>query len=283
MGQHTGLIDVASWVFAISVTVYLFTRGTGIKPFLTLTDRTSWAWEISVIGFFMKVAHDAKEKVKDFYWAKALVITGISAFGGGFLAPICVGHVPVPFMEEFFLWTCVVTWYITHNVPVFSDLLTAFMNTPASEVIFTIFFNIFKIQQTVGNLELAAKAVKAEELLPHSAYFPFAIAGPLVCGFFGGTGGAFLPFDKGLQPIEDGKAWNLRAAFFCPIIYFVATRYCGVEMLTAKMGICIFRLLGDLFPAPREAVMGQVTSVLYRGTNVRRTPLPLVVPVHKRG
>jgi hypothetical protein len=229
----------------------------------------------------MKVAQDNKEKVAGFYWAKALVATGIAAFGGGFLAPLLVGHTPVPLMEETFTWMCVATWYITHHVPGISDFLTAMMKTPVAWAMFTFFFNIFKTQQMVGNLELAAKAVKAEDLLPQSAYFPFAIAGPLICGFFGGCGGAFLPFTNGLKPIEEGKTWNVRAAFFCPLIYFVATRWLGVEMLNAKMGICLFRLAGDLFPKPRDLVMNNVTKGLYAGTNVRSTPLPVYVPISK--
>jgi len=281
MGKEIGAADLAGWAVAGAITAYLFMQGKGLKPTLTLTDRSSWAWEITSACFFLKVAQDNKDKVAGFYWAKALVATGIAAFGGGFLAPLLVGHTPVPLMEETFTWMCVVAWYITHHVPAFSNFLTAMMKTPVSWAMFTFFFNIFKTQQIVGNLELAAKAVAAEDLLPHSAYFPFAIAGPLVCGFFGGCGGAFLPLSNGLKPIEEGKVWNVRAAFFCPLIYFVSTRFCGVEMLTAKMGICIFRMAGDLFPAPRDTIMNPLTSILYKGTNVRSTPLPIVVPVSK--
>lgn len=281
MGKSFGPADLASWALAGVVTAYLCLCGTGIKPTLTLMDRTSWAWEITAFCFFLKVAQDNKEKVAGFYWAKALVTTGIAAFGGGFLAPLIVARTPVPLREETFTWMLVAAWYITHHIPVVSDFLSAMMSAPAASVMFKVFFNIFKTQQMVGSLELAAKAIAAEELLPHSAYFPIAIIAPLVCGFLGGCGGMFLPASTGLKPIEEGKVWNVRAAFGCPIIYFAATRFCGYDPLDAKMGICLLRMAGDLFPAPRDRMIGAGTAMVYKNTSLRSTPLPIVVPVSK--
>jgi len=281
MGQPSGPANLASVALVGTVSAYLCLKGAGVKPILTLTDRASWAWEITAFCFFLKVAQDNKDKVAGFYWAKALVATGIAAFGGGFLAPLLVGHTPVPIMEETFVWMLVVAWYVTHHIPAVSDFLTLMMSAPAASAMFKVFFNIFKTQQMVGSLELAAKAVAAEDLLPHSAYFPFAIAGPLVCGFLGGCGGMFLPMSTGLKPIEEGKVWNVRAAFFCPIIYYVATRFCGCDLLNAKLGICLFRMAGDLFPEQRDKVIGTGTTLLYKGTRLRSTPLPVVVPVSK--
>ncbi len=42
----------------------------------------------------------------------------------------------------------------------------------------------------------AAAAIPASE-------FAFPIFGPIFCGAIGGCGGAFLPFNKGLDPIKD--------------------------------------------------------------------------------
>jgi hypothetical protein len=158
--------NLASCLLAGSVAAYLCSQSLGLKPVLTLTDRKSWAWEITAFCFFLKVAQDNKSKVAGFYWAKALVATGIAAFGGGFLAPLLVARSPVPLMEETFAWMLIVAWYVTHNVPIVSDALTEIMNTTAASVMFKFFFNIFKTQQMVGSLELAAKAVAAEQLVP---------------------------------------------------------------------------------------------------------------------
>jgi hypothetical protein len=275
------VVPLASWALGAATVAYLATRSLGLFPVLTLTDRTSWAWEITVFGFFLKIAQDNRKKVADFYWAKAMVSNGIAAFGGGFLAPMIVGRTPVPLMEETFVWMLVVTWYITHHIPHFSDFLGEVLREGPGHTMLSILFSIFKTQQIVGAVELASKAVAAEDLLPKSAYFPFAIAAPLLCGFVGGCGGAFLPPSNGLAPIEEGRVWNIRAAFFAPVMYVVATRFCGVDLLTAKLGICLFRIAGELFPKQRDRILEPVTSALYTGTNVRRTPLPTVVPVKR--
>jgi len=273
------LVPLASWALGAGVIAFLATRSLGLMPVLTLMDRKSWAWEITAFGFFLKIAQDNRKKVADFYWAKALVTNAIAAFGGGFLAPMIVGRTPVPLMEETFVWMVVVTWYITHHIPHVSDFLGEVLREGPAQTMLTIFFGIFKTQQIVGAVELASKAVAAEDLMPKSAYFPFAVAAPLLCGFVGGCGGTFLPPSNGLAPIEGGKVWNIRAAFFAPLMYIVATRFCGVELLTAKLGICLFRIAGDLLPSQRDAVMDSLTSALYTGTRVRSTPLPTVVPV----
>mmetsp|Transcript_73169 Transcript_73169/g.236694 ORF Transcript_73169/g.236694 Transcript_73169/m.236694 type:complete len:294 (+) Transcript_73169:73-954(+) len=257
----------------------LISRGAQLKPVMTFTDKETWAWEITAMGYMMKIAQDNRAQVKDFYWAKALTTTAIAAFGGGFLAPLVVAHNPVPLQEETYLWMVVLAWYVTNHIPVFSDFLGEVMRSDAGKVLFTVLFGIFKTNQIVGGVELGAKAIAAEECEPPSRYFAVPIAAPLLCGFLGGCGGAFLPFTKGLAPISEGKVWNIRAAFFAPLIYYAATRLGGFDPLNAKMGICLFRIVGDLFPTPRDAAVGLVTSAIYMGTNVPRTPLPIVVPV----
>lgn len=82
-----------------------------------------------------------------------------------------------------------------------------------------------------------------------------------------------------LTPIEEGKTWNIRAAFLAPIIYYWATRGFGVDPLNAKMVICLFRICGDLFPATRDSAVGSMTSLAYVTTGVRPASLPSVVKV----
>jgi len=255
--------------FAVVVAAVLLRQGASPQPLLTLTDKAPWVWELTVMGFMLKVAQDVREQVVNFFWPKALVTTAIAAFGGGFLAPLIVAHCPVPLREETFFWFLVFAWYVTHHVPVVSVTWCEIAKSKAGWTVLTILFGIFKTQQIVGSIELAAKAVDHEPLMPHSRYFFVPMAGPLVCGFLGGCGGAFLPFDKGLRPIEEGKQWPVSAAFFATVIYYFLTRWLHVPMLDAKMAICLLRIAGDLFPGPRSAVVELITGTLYSGTNVR--------------
>uniref|UniRef100_A0A6T1L8M4 Uncharacterized protein n=1 Tax=Alexandrium monilatum TaxID=311494 RepID=A0A6T1L8M4_9DINO len=261
-----------SAAFAVAVVAFVLKQGAMPKPFLTLTATAPWVWEVTVAGFMLKVAQDVREQVAGLFWPKALVTTGIAAFGGGFLAPLVVAHCPVPLREETFFWILVVAWYVTHHVPYLSAAWCEIATAKPGKTVLTVLFCIFKTQQIVGSIELAAKAVDHEPLMPHSRYFFVPCAAPLLCGFLGGCGGAFLPFDKGLRPISEGKAWPVSAAFFTTAIYYFSTRWFRVPALDAKMAICILRIVGDLFPAQRGLVMDALTGALYSGTNVRSEP-----------
>jgi len=256
-------------VFAVVIAAFLLHQGIKPKPFLTFTDKAPWVWELITMGFMLKVAQDVREQVAGFFWPKALATTAIAAFGGGFLAPLIVGHVPVPLREETYFWFLVFAWYVTHHVPLVSAKWCEVARSPSGSKVLAVLFGIFKTNQIVGAIEVAAKAVDHEHLMPHSRYFFVPCAGPLVCGFLGGCGGAFLPFDKGLRPIEEGKQWPVSASFFATVVYYFATRWLHIEMLDAKMVICILRIIGDLFPSARSHVMEAITGTLYAGTNVR--------------
>merc|ERR1719210_2262566 len=107
------------------------------------------------MGYFLKIAQDTREQVANLYWAKSLVVTAIAAFGGGFIAPLVVCHLPVPLMEETFSWFCIFAWYVTHHVPVVSATWSNVTRSRAGWVALTILFGIFKTQQIFGSIELA--------------------------------------------------------------------------------------------------------------------------------
>lgn len=264
--------EPATWsgaVFAVLVFGFLFNQGAKPYSFLTLTDRGAWVWEVTVMGYMLKVSQDVREQVQNFYWAKSMVTTAIAAFGGGFLAPMIVGHCPIPLREETFAWFVVFSWYITHYVPFVSAKWGEIAKSKAGWATLTILFGVFKTQQIVGAVELALKAIPREPLEAHSRYFDTPIAGPIVCGFLGGCGGAFLPFEKGLRPLEEGKQWPISAALFATVIYYFSTRCAGVDQTDAKLVICLLRILGDLFPETRTKIMGWVSSVLYVGLHIK--------------
>jgi len=265
-------IAIALASLTISHVIY---HGTGLKQFLTMTDKTSWAWEITAMGYMLKTANDNRPKVAGCYWAKALVMNGIASFGGGFIGPLAVACTPAPFMEETFVWMVVVAWYLTQHIPAFGDVLSDVIKTPIGFVLFSAFWGIFRTNQIVGVMELGAKAVAEETLMPHSRYFSVPIAAPLVCGWLAGFGGSFLPFTNGLQSIEESKGWPVRSAVLMPIVYLTVTRLFAWQLLDAKLLICLLRVVGDTLPARRrDRTMSNVTSCLYRITNVRQFNLP---------
>jgi hypothetical protein len=58
----------------------------------------------------------------------------------------------------------------------------------------------------------AGKAIPPSE-------FDFALFGPIFCGTIAGCGGAFLPLNKGLDPIKDGLAPPMFSAFIAATFY----------------------------------------------------------------
>lgn len=235
-----------------------------VREFLTMTSRVPWMWEVISAGYCLKVALDSKEQVKDMNWAHGLTLTAINAFGGAFLAPLIVCHCPVPLMEETFLWMLVFTWYIMNNLPMASRPLEMFLRSVPGNALFTVVFAIFKTNQIVAGIELANNAIMYEWMEASSRYFKATpYAAPLLCGFLSGCGGDFLPFEKGLTPIEKGNRWPVRAAFFASVSYWVATRSCGVAKLEANMWICVFRALGDYYPTGRDAIINPATQLMH--------------------
>jgi hypothetical protein len=55
--------------------------------------------------------------------------------------------------------------------------------------------------------------------------FSFPVFGPIFCGAIGGCGGAFLPLNKGLEPLRGGLAPNMMTALVAATFYhiFVST------------------------------------------------------------
>jgi hypothetical protein len=49
--------------------------------------------------------------------------------------------------------------------------------------------------------------------------FAFPVFGPIFCGAVAGCGGAFLPFDKGLKPLDKGLAPNMLTALIAAACY----------------------------------------------------------------
>jgi len=265
-------------VLAVCFLAFLLQQGVDAVDFLTFTDTAPYSFIITLSGFMLKVAQENREQTSGLFWVHSLVTTGIAAFGGGFLAPLTVGHAPTPLLEESFFWVLVVSWYITHHVPYVSAFWARLTKEKPVHIVLCILFSIFKTQQIFGAVEIASAAIPMENLGPKARYFTVPWAAMLVCGFLGGCGGAFLPFSKGLAPIEEGKKWPVSAAFIAAVSLVYSTRYFGVDKLKAKLGICLFRILGEIFPEIRAQVLDLITPMAVKVTGVRHKPTK-VVPV----
>ena len=81
----------------------------------------------------------------------------------------------------------------------------------------------------------AAAAIPATE-------FSFPLFGPIFCGAIAGCGGAFLPMDKGMKPLEGGLADNMFSALVAATGYhlFMNTSLSeGVPMAGKKAQVVV--------------------------------------------
>jgi len=82
--------------------------------------------------------------------------------------------------------------------------------------------------------------------------FDFPIFGPIFCGSIGGCGGAFLPFNKGLDPIKGGLAQPMLSAWIGATylhLFLNTSMSEGVVDATKKAKVCMaaFFILFNLY------------------------------------
>jgi hypothetical protein len=82
--------------------------------------------------------------------------------------------------------------------------------------------------------------------------FGFPIFGPIFCGSIAGCGGAFLPFNKGLDPIKAGLAQPMLSAFIAATalhLFLNTSVSTGVINAPKKAKVCVaaFFILYSLY------------------------------------
>ena len=71
--------------------------------------------------------------------------------------------------------------------------------------------------------------------------FPFPVFGPIFCGTIAGCGGAFLPLNKGLEPIKKGIAPPMFSAFVAAVCFhfFLNLKADEVVYGVKKAKVCV--------------------------------------------
>ncbi|CAB9505959.1 expressed unknown protein [Seminavis robusta] len=90
-------------------------------------------------------------------------------------------------------------------VPIFINAIPTVKSTPFLKAAMIVLYEAQRASVVVKLTSAAAKAIPATE-------FAFPLFGPIFCGAIAGCGGGFLPFTKGLGPIENGLAPNMFSA-----------------------------------------------------------------------
>jgi multisubunit Na+/H+ antiporter MnhE subunit len=113
--------------------------------------------------------------------------------GGGILVPIFINAIPVPLAQDAYPIAIMVSFLLHNYLPIVREILEL---SPIFKSAVIVLYEAMRASVLVKLTAAAGKAIAPSD-------FSFAVFGPIMCGTVGGCGGAFLPLNKGLDPIKD--------------------------------------------------------------------------------
>ena len=125
--------------------------------------------------------------------------------GGGIFVPIFVNAIPVPLAQDAYPLAILVSFVVHEYLPILREILKY------SAVFKTAMIVLYETQRAYVVAKLTYIAGNA---IAPSDFEQMAVFGPIFCGTIAGCGGAFLPLNKGLAPIQKtGMGQPMLSAF----------------------------------------------------------------------
>lgn len=139
--------------------------------------------------------------------------------------PIFINGVPVPLANDAYPIAIITSFTIHHFFPVLREVMGL------SHIMKAFFIVLY---ETLRAYVVVLMTTASAEKIPASL-FSFPLFGPIICGTIGGCGGAFLPFNKGLEPIKGGLASPMLSALVAATLLhlFLSTSWSD-EVVDAK-------------------------------------------------
>jgi len=157
---------------------------------------------------FKKISPDAPVSYK-------IVSLAMACTGGGIIVPILLNTIPVTLAIDAYPISIIISYLLHTYFPVLREVLD--MSTIFKAVVI-LFYETTRTYVVTLFTALAASTIA-------SSQFSFPVFGPIVCGTIGGCGGMFLPFNKGLSPIEStGLAPPMFSAFVGATFFHAVTQ-----------------------------------------------------------
>jgi len=116
--------------------------------------------------------------------------------GGGIIVPIFLNIIPVPLANDSYPIAIFTSFLLHLYFPVLREVVKLSGIVKASLVV---------LYEALRALVVVKLTYAAGDIIAASC-FSFPVFGPIFCGGLAGCGGAFLPFNKGLDPIKNGLA-----------------------------------------------------------------------------
>lgn len=127
----------------------------------------------------------------------------LTCTGGGILTPIFINSIPVPLANDAYPIAIMISYAIHSYFPILRDVMQLSSIMKATVVI------LYEVMR--ASVVLKFTVVTGSTIAP--SLFSFPLFGPIMCGTISGCGGAFLPLNKGLEPIKSGLLPPMMTAF----------------------------------------------------------------------
>jgi len=139
----------------------------------------------------------------------------LACTGGGILVPIFLNTIPVPLAIDAYPIAILISFGLHTYFPVLREVVELSSIFKGMLIVFYETIRAYVVTLFVG---VAATTIPASQ-------FAFPLFGPIICGTIGGCGGAFLPFNIGLDPLKNGLPPPVYSAFVGATFYHLFTTH----------------------------------------------------------
>lgn len=154
-----------------------------------------------------------------------LVSMILACTGGGILVPLFINAIPVPLANDAYPIAILVSFTIHHYFPIVWEVIKL---SPLIKGCVVVLYEAVRAK-VVLTFTLAAGAAISPSV------FGFPLFGPIMCGTVGGCGGAFLPLNKGLDPVLAGMQPPMTSAFVgAALVHFFMNTSLSEGIIDAK-------------------------------------------------
>eukprot|EP00591_Stephanopyxis_turris_P005258 CAMPEP_0195521538 /NCGR_PEP_ID=MMETSP0794_2-20130614/18913_1 /TAXON_ID=515487 /ORGANISM="Stephanopyxis turris, Strain CCMP 815" /LENGTH=260 /DNA_ID=CAMNT_0040651113 /DNA_START=1 /DNA_END=783 /DNA_ORIENTATION=+ len=120
----------------------------------------------------------------------------LACTGGGIFVPVFLNLIPVPLATDAYIIAISCSFFLHYFFPVLRDVMKI---SPLFKICIVVMFETLRATVVCTFTKAAAANIPASQ-------FSFPLFGPIICGSIAGCGAAFMPMNKGLEPMKNGLA-----------------------------------------------------------------------------
>ena len=176
---------------------------------------------VCLVGFCIanaRVILGASPKINFFHGCAMMVLIN---YGGSTISAVMVGA-PVAFVaNEALVPVCLAVWTVIYLVG--AGTFDFVKTNLVGAVLQSTTYEIMRCHVLMNCTKQDAALLPSALVVPSAGRV--AIVGPLIAGTLGGCGGAFMPLNKGLDPLAGGLNWRISSAILTSLWLFASMQY----------------------------------------------------------